>query len=1295
MPVYLAVSNPADLRSGVPSQVEDALDAAGYSRLEELLGRDPRDIWNHLDGDRELSDILQRAGYDGLRLAEPEFKRNVDSWVAFRPAQIKSAIGNNGDFDPANPDIRYSRTSDRRQPAAAGRHILPQLFDVLTRRANNQFGNVVGVDTVADFEAATGQAAPSDARGAFYNGKTYVIMENIADAKEFAFVLAHERGHEGMAALLGDRLPAVVNRLWTNPATRKRIQAKMRSLNANASENQGSLRRLAGEEVLVDMLAGGEKLNGDVLSKLRSALDTAFTAFIGARDLQMSNAEVDALMRDVAAVQRGVSPERLREGNPRHLRELKFALTDPASFTAGDPRFSRSEAEMEKILADAVAEQGSTTTIADVAKDAASAAWDKLRNVQGATIGHRIMDVALNATPLNQMANAYDRLFDGGLKALSRRKRRKEADSNKSLTAERELTYRGASSGEQKIKTSPVALSKLWTKFKSGSPAQALALDWLNRESTLYRLWPEKRWEDQSPLNYAEMGFTEAERRAAYDNITKLWAATGQQGQDIFRAAQAIYSRMWGERFEALADEISRSTGVARYLEDGKVNPDFWKAHGQRIDAALNKLKTGPYSPLQRYGDFLVTVRDQEGHVVWFSGHDSIEEANRTKAQLQAGDFAGQQYRVAASLRQNVDWGGYGFNQQQIHELEKIADGIDVGGDREITEGLRNELRRALVESYLQSLPQSSFLSHANRRKNTKGATLDSFRAFHDYTLKAAHDIAGLRHDGEISSLLAGIQRAAAEAAADPEATQVMRRQQVVNAARAQHLSSIRLEQNRIADGLSQAGFFMFMSSPSQLIINGMQTFMVTLPRMAAAYGNSAGIRSVKAALSKFAMSRGNLLGDKTVLDKEGPVYQILTELHNRGTLDFTLAMDMMGHAKGDSSALSGHWRTMLEVAGWAMQKSEVFNRQVAALATAEMELRKRGLTGKLDQAQLDELADIAEDMVLTTQYDYSQSNKPTVMQGPWRKVVFQFQQYRVNMLAMMAKDIRDSLTGTPDEKASARRALAWMLGAQLALTGAAGTVLSPLVFLLADMWRDDDDLLDSETEFVRAAPQILAHGVLAGVVDTKRVAASQLVVPNGAGFLPADADAKETFQYYALANLGPWAGLGANIFGGVEKALEGDHVGAMKGLAPAGIRDVYRAYFEAKDGVRDSRQISYYEPGVWDTVMTIAGLRSGARREMEEVRGASYEASTTALTLKERYLARFALGHSMGDQEMIDEAREKIDAFNAKYPDLAVRGADMRQAVIRRVRTEMNAAETGIATARPVAESIRQQIGM
>ena len=49
---------------------------------------------------------LQAEGYDGVYVVD------TGDWVAFDPAQIKSAIGNTGAFDSANPDIRYSRLSE-------------------------------------------------------------------------------------------------------------------------------------------------------------------------------------------------------------------------------------------------------------------------------------------------------------------------------------------------------------------------------------------------------------------------------------------------------------------------------------------------------------------------------------------------------------------------------------------------------------------------------------------------------------------------------------------------------------------------------------------------------------------------------------------------------------------------------------------------------------------------------------------------------------------------------------------------------------------------------------------------------------------------------------------------------------------------------------------------------------------------------------------------------------------------------------------------------------------------------
>ena len=47
---------------------------------------------------------LKEQGYDGIIALDGQI-------VAFYPGQVKSATGNNGQFDPANPDIRFSRSA--------------------------------------------------------------------------------------------------------------------------------------------------------------------------------------------------------------------------------------------------------------------------------------------------------------------------------------------------------------------------------------------------------------------------------------------------------------------------------------------------------------------------------------------------------------------------------------------------------------------------------------------------------------------------------------------------------------------------------------------------------------------------------------------------------------------------------------------------------------------------------------------------------------------------------------------------------------------------------------------------------------------------------------------------------------------------------------------------------------------------------------------------------------------------------------------------------------------------------
>jgi hypothetical protein len=94
MPVFLSMKNPASEKTMMRRDVQDAVDdGMGFTSVQE---------------------VLERLGHDGIAI---KHKNGEMEYVVFRPAQIKSATGNNGNFDGTNPDIRFSRSATLKAPA--------------------------------------------------------------------------------------------------------------------------------------------------------------------------------------------------------------------------------------------------------------------------------------------------------------------------------------------------------------------------------------------------------------------------------------------------------------------------------------------------------------------------------------------------------------------------------------------------------------------------------------------------------------------------------------------------------------------------------------------------------------------------------------------------------------------------------------------------------------------------------------------------------------------------------------------------------------------------------------------------------------------------------------------------------------------------------------------------------------------------------------------------------------------------------------------------------------------------
>lgn len=1092
----------------------------------------------------------------------------------------------------------------------------------------------------------------------------------------------------------------------------------------------------------MDMLAAGERLNRDVWAKLRAGIKEFFARLFGVRDYQVTNAEVDTLLDDVARVLRGDTPHgRYGPDNP----DLGLWITDPTAAAATNDKFSRINTDFAATLEAAVNEVDGRKLppVADFAKSTASAARDNAVRLASWAKNETFRNtLRKNFMHLNQMSSFYDKLFGGRISTLADLKTAAEASFNKMNAKKVAWEYGGETLGT----TSVNEFAREWSGYGRRQPAKHKALNTLMSQATFYKVFPDRDWDSQADINYDAAGYTEADRQAAHARVQQLWRSIGSDGQRIYKIAQAMYADRWNTRYAALTKELDRIGKVNRVdnPEGAAIVEQKIAKYKDDIRLALGKINEGPYSPLQRNGNYTVVVTDADtGEVLHFSAYDTKEASQATAAGLReqyAEENSGGNYNVIQSTRADFDarLGGTSVGNLEVQRrriLEDVESMLPANMDAAARAQVAGTVSNALTETYLSTLPDSAFMKHARTRRNVDGYDLDAFRAFADYQLRSARDIAGIEYDGQISNALNDIDSFARDITLGkmrPDGTEGVYEgdtsliRDVTEAIKRQHAASLDVDRAPIVKNAIQAGYLWLMTSPSQLFLNASQTHLVAFPRLAARYGGARARKTLHSAMGDFFKSKGSLLSGDSVLRKNAtPENQLmldtLQQLFDNGPLDLTQAHQVSEYAGGRDAALTPYMSKVVELASVFMHRSEVFNREVTGAAAVRLELATRG--GNIPARGSDAYNQLVQDMtklatraIDDTHFNYAQSNKPAIMQSNTGSLVFQFQQYRFHMLALLARDIRNARLGKamldPVRKAmgqdvvllnpmdaaearEARAALSWLLGVHLAFTGAAGTILAPLVFAVADAFKDDDDLTDSRTDFINYFGKYVSHGVLAGVIDTKRVSTASLIPYFGEkDYEPVAGEASGTFEYHVMNNLGPWVGLVGDAMDGTAALFNGDMYKASQGLLPKPLRDAIKAPTEAMVGVKDSQGIVYHEPSALSSFTSFLGIRSAERRDITEARSAVYKANRLARTAKDRYLNQLALAHAEGDHAEVARVQGGIQQWNQRYPDLAIRSQDIRQAIRGRLRTQAVASETGISSSRMPSESINAILG-
>ena len=189
MPVHVSMKNPFIVRGMSGTSMDRALNAADAPSPKERSWRLPS----------EQTAWLKSKGYDGVIAFDPNDPGAGTEFVAFDPAQIKSAIGNRGTFDPGSESIDEQKLPPPPPTgtgqAAPGPQAPPQIdiplgqetrLDKQRRRFVNKMRRLSYVEE--EIESATGKMIPRSERPT----EKAALFEGRADAR----ISNLERDHE-------------------------------------------------------------------------------------------------------------------------------------------------------------------------------------------------------------------------------------------------------------------------------------------------------------------------------------------------------------------------------------------------------------------------------------------------------------------------------------------------------------------------------------------------------------------------------------------------------------------------------------------------------------------------------------------------------------------------------------------------------------------------------------------------------------------------------------------------------------------------------------------------------------------------------------------------------------------------------------------------------------------------------------------------------------------------------------------------------------------------------------------
>lgn len=656
-------------------------------------------------------------------------------------------------------------------------------------------------------------------------------------------------------------------------------------------------------------------------------------------------------------------------------------------------------------------------------------------------------------------------------------------------------------------------LSRHWTALTEKHGAESAAeFSRIATEASLYGIHPDE------PLSSKLNDHVKSvQQRQRHTDLSRRYKAMNPEWKQMFADAQEFYDQSLRREVSLMTlNALRASVGEKNFnytekdIEGKKLNTlaGLEKEFGEQLSqternviyrmASLPQMRIGPYFPLMRFGDYVVTAKrtkdtkrfedlgtarkwanDQRESDPTLSVSSPIEsEEGYTvtvkEEEVRMAETPSEAEQNRAELLQ--DYGSENVSQVQLKsQLYANQSAIESNrGLKTILDKLSGNpaAQAAIKDFYLRSLADGAFRKREIRRANRRGVDYETqHRTFANYAKSAAYYTSQLRFGWQMANALIGMDKYVQETARGEQQSDIspVRMGEVVREVDTRNkLTTHHVEVSKLVRSGTALSQFMMLTSPSYWLINSTQPYMVTLPWLAARTSvgdaTAALINAQKMiahpVLSQMGESLGGLkaLWSKsgaekafTVLEqveeyikqrggnRAGEYITMLNNLKRESIIDLSFVAELRDIAEGQSTTIS---QRVLDASRIMSHLTEVNNRILTALAAYDL-YRNKGMSAL-------EAEGFAKQAVSLTQFNYSSGNSPRLFQargplGQMGPLVFQFMKYPQHMYALLIDNFRRAVKSGGMDRKIAIKTLAGVFATHLAAGGLMGAMIQPI----------------------------------------------------------------------------------------------------------------------------------------------------------------------------------------------------------------------------------------------------------